>query len=163
MSSERPDGVVVVGGEALFDLVLDDDGELRAHAGGGPFATARALGRLARPVAYLGRLSRDRLGAMLARLLADDGVALDTAVRTDDPTTLALAEIDAEGSARYRFYAYGTSVRRRPSSACRRTSRCSTSAASAWPRSPSPRPSRRWSRRWPATLSWRSTRTSARR
>jgi fructokinase len=110
VSSERPDRVVVVAGEALFDLVLDDDGELRAHAGGGPFTAARTLGRLGRPVAYLGRLSRDRFGTTLERLLVDDGVGLETAVRTDDPTTLALAEIDADGSARYRFYAEGTSV-----------------------------------------------------
>jgi fructokinase len=103
-------GVVLVGGEALFDLVLDDAGELRAHAGGGPFNTARTLGRLGRPAAYLGRLSSDRFGATLERMLGEDGVARDAVVPTDDPTTLALVEIDGAGSARYRFYADGTSV-----------------------------------------------------
>jgi fructokinase len=43
-------------------------------------------------------------------MLADDGVRLDTVVRTDEPTTLALAEIDETGSARYRFYERATSA-----------------------------------------------------
>jgi fructokinase len=37
-------------------------------------------------------------------------VRLDAVVRTDDPTTLALAEIDEQGSAVYRFYERGTSA-----------------------------------------------------
>jgi fructokinase len=102
--------VVLVGGEALYDLVVDEVQSVRAHAGGGPFNTARTIGRLERPVAYLGRVSSDRFGATLARLLADDGVSLDAVVPTDDPTTLAVAEIDETGSATYRFYERGTSV-----------------------------------------------------
>ena len=35
---------------------------------------------------------------------------LDTVVRTDEPTTLALAEVDDDGVARYRFYERGTSA-----------------------------------------------------
>jgi fructokinase len=104
------EAVVLVGGEALFDLVLGEDGSLRAHAGGGPFNVARTLGRLGQPVAYLGRLSTDRFGTSLGRLLAEDGVDLSPVVGTDDPTTLALAELDADGSAVYRFYERGTSV-----------------------------------------------------
>ena len=101
--------VIVVAGEALIDLVPADDGTLLPHAGGGPFTTARALGRLGCPVAYLGRVSTDRFGARLAGLLAEDGVRLDAHVRTDDPTTLALVELDDRGAAAYRFYTDGTS------------------------------------------------------
>jgi fructokinase len=101
---------IVVAGEALIDLVPDGEDGLTAHLGGGPFNTARALGRLGRPVAYLGRISTDRFGDRLARQLAADGVALDACVRTDDPTTLALVELDARGSATYRFYTDGTAV-----------------------------------------------------
>jgi fructokinase len=43
-------GLIVVGGEALIDLVPAGDGTLAAHPGGGPFNTARSLGRLERPV-----------------------------------------------------------------------------------------------------------------
>jgi fructokinase len=104
------DGLIVVAGEALIDLVPAADDQLAAHPGGGPFNTARALGRLERPVAYLGRISTDRFGDRLASLLAADGVRLDAHVRTDDPTTLALVELAPDGSAAYRFYTEGTAA-----------------------------------------------------
>jgi fructokinase len=104
------DGLAVVAGEALIDLVPAPGDALAAHPGGGPFNTARTLGRLERPVAYLGRLSTDRFGERMAALLAADGVLPDAVVRTGDPTTLALAEVDESGAATYRFYERGTSA-----------------------------------------------------
>jgi fructokinase len=101
---------IVVAGEALIDLVLDDAGELSPHPGGGPFNAARTIGRLEQPVRYLGRLSTDRFGALLRGELKGDGVNLDAVVATDDPTTLALAELDADGGATYRFYFEETSA-----------------------------------------------------
>ena len=101
---------IVVAGEALIDLVPDGEDALAAHLGGGPFNTARALGRLDRPVAYVGRISTDAFGQRLAGRLTADGVALDACVRTDDPTTLALVELDERGSATYRFYTDGTAA-----------------------------------------------------
>src|SRR4051812_41051320 len=108
----RPvEDVILVAGEALFDLVPDEGAEaLAAHPGGGPFNAARTIGRLDQPVAFLGRLSRDRFGARMRSLLEADGVLLDSAVPTDDPTTLALADVDEEGVARYAFYTEGTSA-----------------------------------------------------
>jgi fructokinase len=102
--------VILVGGEALFDLVYEGDTDLRGHPGGAAFNTARTIGRLGQAVAYLGRLSTDRFGTRLERMLAADGVRLDAVVRTDEPTTLALAELDETGSARYRFYERATSA-----------------------------------------------------
>ena len=102
--------VIVVGGEALFDLVAREDGTIDARPGGGPFNTARTIGRLEQPVAFLGRLSTDRFGARQAQMLAADGVDLAATTRTDEPTTLALAEVDAGGRASYRFYASGTAA-----------------------------------------------------
>jgi fructokinase len=110
MTARATDPVILVAGEALFDLVLDDSAQLAAHPGGGPFNAARTIGRLEQPAAYLGRLSRDRFGSRLRGLLADDGVRLDTVIDTDDPTTLALAELDEQGAATYRFYSRGTSA-----------------------------------------------------
>ena len=101
---------ILVAGEALYDLVADADGAVTGHPGGGPFNTARTIGRLRRPVAFLGRLSSDRLGTTHARMLAEDGVDLGCVVRTDDPTTLALASLDAGGAASYRFYSAGTAA-----------------------------------------------------
>jgi fructokinase len=106
--SEEP--LTLVAGEALVDLVAAGGEVLRAHPGGGPFNTARTIGRLGVPVAYLGRVSTDRFGAEHERLLAADGVRLDAVVRTEDPTTLAIAEPDGAGGTAYRFYAQGTAA-----------------------------------------------------
>lgn len=102
--------MIVVAGEALFDLVLEGTDQLQALPGGAAFNTARTLGRLELPVSYLGRLSTDRFGTRLRQILIDDRVRLDTVVATEDPTTLALAELDPAGAARYRFYSTGTSA-----------------------------------------------------
>lgn len=103
-------GPVLVAGEALYDIVADAAGRLSGHPGGGPFNTARTIGRLGQPVGFLGRISTDGLGASLARILRADGVDLAGAVPTDDPTTLAVAHLDAGGTASYRFYTAGTSA-----------------------------------------------------
>ena len=102
--------MILVAGEALVDLVPDADGSLRPHPGGGPFNTARTIARLGERAAFLGRLSTDRFGRRLQAVLRDDGVDLGALVGTDEPTTLALAELDEGGAARYRFYVRGTSA-----------------------------------------------------
>lgn len=102
-------GRILVAGEALFDLWLED-GEVHGRAGGGPFNTARTLGRLREPVVYLGALSRDGFGRQLRELLAADGVALEAVVDSDAPSTLALADIDGRGGARYGFWRDGTAA-----------------------------------------------------
>ena len=101
---------ILVGGEALYDLVAHADGSVEGHPGGGPFNTARTIGRLRQPVAYLGRLSTDRLGATHERMLREDGVNLSATLRTDAPSTLALASVDDSGAASYSFYAPGTAA-----------------------------------------------------
>jgi fructokinase len=102
---------VLVAGEALVDLVPEPDGQrLAARLGGGPFNTARTLARLGRPARFLGALSSDRFGSAFRDSLSADGVALDAVIGTDAPTTLALAEVDADGVASYRFYTEGTSA-----------------------------------------------------
>jgi fructokinase len=102
--------VIVVAGESLIDLIVQPDGRVEAAPGGGPYNVARALGRLGRPVAFLGRISTDRFGTILRRGLAADGVDLGLVRPTDDPTLLATAELDVDGSATYRFYAAGTAA-----------------------------------------------------
>jgi fructokinase len=104
------DGVTLVVGEALVDLVPSADGALRPHLGGGPFNVARTIARLERPVAFLGALSDDRFGRELRGALDADGVDTTTAIPTPLPTTLAIAELDMQGNAEYRFYATMTSA-----------------------------------------------------
>ena len=102
--------MIVAAGEALVDLLVRPDRSIAAAPGGGPYNTARAIARIGLPVAWLGGLSSDRFGQLLETGLVADGVALDLAQRTELPTTLALAELDAEGAATYRFYSDGTSA-----------------------------------------------------
>jgi fructokinase len=100
----------VVGGECLVDVITDITGDIREVPGGGPYNTARTVARLGVPTAFLGCISRDRLGERLMRELAADGVDLSLVVRTDAPTTIAHATLDATGAASYRFEIEGTAA-----------------------------------------------------
>jgi fructokinase len=102
--------VIVVAGEALVDLILSADGTLTANPGGGPYNAARTIARLGGRSAFLGRVSADRFGSDLRARLKADGVDLSLVVHTDEPTTLAVAELDPGGAATYRFYTEGTSA-----------------------------------------------------
>lgn len=102
--------MIYVAGEALVDLVIAPDGAVTAALGGAPFNAARAASRLGADVEFGGVLSRDRFGSMLAAELVADGVGIGHAPRTDAPTTLAAAELDASGAAVYRFYSADTSA-----------------------------------------------------
>src|SRR5215510_9064343 len=100
--------MITVTGEALIDLVIDGDGCPRPRPGGGPFNTARTIGRLGLAPAFLGRLSRDGFGRLLRASLDQDGVTLSVPELVDAPTTLAVVEVDQEGAAHYGFYLAGT-------------------------------------------------------
>jgi fructokinase len=102
--------LIVVCGEALIDMIHNDDGTQRAAPGGGPFNTARALARLGVPTAFLGHLSTDEFGQELAGLLEEDGVDLRYATFGAEKTTIAVADIDSEGLAEYQFLVHGTSA-----------------------------------------------------
>lgn len=102
--------MIVVAGEALVDLLVRPDGGISAVPGGGMFNTARAIGRLNQPVAFLGRLSDDVFGRTLRAALAADGVDTSLIEVTTAPTTLAIAELDTSGSATYRFHAAETAA-----------------------------------------------------
>ena len=102
--------MITVTGEALIDLGVDHDGGIRARPGGGPFNTARTIGRLGLAPAFLGRLSQDGFGRLLRARLDQDGVTLAVPQLTDAPTTLAVVDVDAAGAPSYRFYLVGTSA-----------------------------------------------------
>jgi fructokinase len=101
--------VIVVCGEALIDRIPGDLGDIDSP-GGGPFTTARAVARLGIPVQFLGHLSRDAFGKQLRDLLGADGVDLALTSVGREPTTLAIAEVNAAGHAAYRFVSDGSSA-----------------------------------------------------
>jgi fructokinase len=102
--------VIAVGGEALIDLVISPSGDVGAKLGGGPYNSARTVARLGGQVAFLGTLSEDRFGRLLAAQLERDGVDVSFGATVDLPTTLAAAELDDGGAATYRFYLEHTSA-----------------------------------------------------
>ena len=101
---------ILVVGEALMDLIVKTDGTLTAVAGGGPFNTARTIARLGAEVSFLGGVSDDVFGRQITAALVGDGVAVPLPARAGFPTTLALAELEDAGAARYEFYTAGTSA-----------------------------------------------------
>jgi fructokinase len=78
--------------------------------GGAPLNTARTIARLGVPSTFLGGVSTDAFGGRIMRLLEADGVGYALGAQVDEPTTLAIAQIDADGAATYRFMMEGTSA-----------------------------------------------------
>ncbi len=102
--------VVTVVGEALIDIIVDPAGNVTSVVGGAPLNTARTIARLGVPSTFLGGVSTDAFGARIMRLLQADGVGYALGEQVDVPTTLAIAQIDADGAATYRFMMEGTSA-----------------------------------------------------
>ncbi|MFF8967912.1 carbohydrate kinase [Streptomyces sp. NPDC014995] len=106
--------MIVVAGEALIDLVPQGTGALaglQPARGGGPYNTAVALGRLGSRTAFCSRTSYDAFGEALLEGLREAGVDVSAVQRGPEPTTLAVATIDGNGSAAYSFYVEGTADR----------------------------------------------------
>lgn len=97
-------------GEALVDIIVDPQGEVTSVVGGAPLNTARTVARLGVPATFLGGVSTDAFGERIMRLLAADGVTLGLGSQVPEPTTLAIAQIDAHGAATYRFMMEDTSA-----------------------------------------------------
>lgn len=95
-------GVLVVG-EALVDVVRRPDGTITEHPGGSPANVALGLARLGRPVHLLTRIGDDERGRLIERHLTSSGVRLVDGSVTGEPTSTAVATLDAEGAARYAF------------------------------------------------------------
>ena len=103
--------MITVIGEALIDVIVGPDGEVRTAAiGGAPLNTTRTLSRLGVHASFLGGVSTDVFGRRIMRMLDADGVHLALGHQVDEPTTLAIAELDDSGAATYRFIFDGTSA-----------------------------------------------------
>lgn len=81
---------------------------LRVLPGGGPANTAVALARLGTSASFLARLSGDVFGRLFRAHLEASGVDLSYAVSAAEPSTLAVAELDAQGQAAFSFHAQNT-------------------------------------------------------
>lgn len=112
---------IVVCGESLVDVVQQGGSRHEANRGGlaplqpalggGPFNVAISLGRLGSAVSLLSAVSTDTYGDAIVDALRAAGVGTALVQRRDEPTSLALATIADDGSARYSFYVEGTADR----------------------------------------------------
>ncbi|MFG2577011.1 carbohydrate kinase [Streptomyces sp. NPDC048481] len=104
---------ITVVGECVADAFTEaapaaNELALRVLPGGGPANTAVALARLGTPARFLARLSGDVFGRLFRAHLEASGVDLSYAVDADEPSTLAVAELDPAGQAAYSFHAQNT-------------------------------------------------------
>src|SRR5437879_2380064 len=99
--------MILVCGESLFDLFMESDRgaafSLEARPGGSPFNVAIGLARLGQPVAFLGAISQDFMGARLMRVLNAEGVETQFIQRPPHPTTLSIVATGADGLPAYAF------------------------------------------------------------
>ncbi|MET8169381.1 carbohydrate kinase [Streptomyces sp. NPDC005329] len=104
---------ITVLGECVADAFAEpantsNELALRVLPGGGPANTAVSLARLGTPARFLGRLSGDVFGRLFRAHLKASGVDLSDAVQAAEPSTLAVAELDAQGQAAFSFHAQNT-------------------------------------------------------
>lgn len=102
---------VATAGEALMDMIEDEQGRLLPCAGGAVYNLTRALGLQGMGTLYLNPLSADRYGRLLAARIHDAGVALAHPEPVPQPTSLAVVGLDAHGKASYSFYREGVADR----------------------------------------------------
>ncbi|MBO6755933.1 MAG: carbohydrate kinase [Roseibium sp.] len=107
--------MILVCGEALFDLFADDPNAdpptFEAHIGGSPFNVAVGLARLDAKAAFFGGISTDMLGQKLVDRLAREGVDTQYVHRSPALTTLSLVQKTAGGQPAYTFYGTGAADR----------------------------------------------------
>ena len=105
--------MIVICGDALIDF-LPVQAEGRAAyvpaPGGSCRNIASGLGRLGAAVGFMGGLSTDFFGDLIADSLRRDGVSLDYAARLADSSTLAFVRL-GEGEPAYAFYDQGSAHR----------------------------------------------------
>lgn len=102
---------VATAGEALIDLIRNDDGRLQPCLGGAVYNLTRALARQGVETLYLNPLSKDRFGRQLAIGLQDDGAHLSVPEPVQQVTSLAVVGVDAQGHPDYAFYREGVADR----------------------------------------------------
>lgn len=107
--------MILVCGEALIDLFVGppegNEMPARAVAGGSPFNVAIGLARLGVETAFLGGISRDRFGALLADILAQEGVDDRFLVRSDRLSTISAVATARDGQPSYSFHGEGAADR----------------------------------------------------
>lgn len=92
-------------GETVYDIIFKDGQPVAAKAGGAMLNSAVSLGRCGDPVALITEMGADRVGDIVRKFLADNGVETNYIKPYENARTpVSLAFLDSEGSASYTFY-----------------------------------------------------------
>ncbi|QQO12752.1 carbohydrate kinase [Bradyrhizobium diazoefficiens] len=106
--------MLIACGDALIDFVPTQNAAgreaLMPAVGGSCLNVAVGIARLGAPTGFVGGISTDLFGQMVADHAAASNVRLDLATRSDHQTTLAFVRIVA-GESHYAFYDAGTAAR----------------------------------------------------
>lgn len=102
---------VATAGEALIDLIRNENGLFEPCLGGAVYNLTRALARQGVETLYLNPLSKDRFGRLLATGLLDDGVHLAIPAPVPQVTSLAVVGVGPHGQPDYSFYREGVADR----------------------------------------------------
>ena len=96
--------MITVVGESLVDVVArNGHDEVTVHPGGSPANVAVALSRLGQRTALVTQIGADDYGALIRTHLESNGVNVILAGAVGQPTSRALATLDAHGAASYEF------------------------------------------------------------
>ena len=101
-------------GEALIDFLpvaaADGGTAMRPHVGGSCYNVAVGMARLGAPAGFVGGISTDLFGRMIADHAAESGVDLRFATRSAHQTKLAFVSV-VNGQPYYEFYDENTASR----------------------------------------------------
>ena len=103
--------MIVIGGDAMVDLIDRGQRLFEACPGGSTLNCALAAGQLGSQVLYVSTLSEDSYGDLLANRLAECKVQLRPSARSSAYTSLAVVSLDETNQPSYAFYHDGTADR----------------------------------------------------
>lgn len=107
--------LIAILGENLVDLLVSPDGSVNAVIGGGPLNVARTIARLGAVSVFYSGISADAFGVQIRDSLVNDGVLLGLPEAQNEPTTLAVVELNPAGPS-YHFHLQGTAAFTLPAS-----------------------------------------------
>ncbi|HKB81794.1 MAG TPA: carbohydrate kinase [Burkholderiales bacterium] len=104
MTATHPEPRFVSAGEALTDLIRQDNGYWLARAGGAPWNVARVVAGFGISSAFAGSVSRDNFGNEIAALSREAGLDMRFLQQHDKPSLLAIVHETSPP----RYYFIGT-------------------------------------------------------
>jgi fructokinase len=92
-------------GEAIYDIIFENNKPVDAKVGGAMINTSVTLGRLGLPIHYIGDTANDVVGDIMVDFLEENHVDVSHFTRYDNSKSrLALAFVDDKNAPRYSFY-----------------------------------------------------------